>query len=55
MSDIHRLFKSGDSLVVAIPAHILRELNWQRNDFVRFEITEEDVVRILRVNDIPTP
>lgn len=51
MPDIHKIIKIGDSLAVIIPAHISRELNWQRGDFVRFEVTEEDVVRIIRFND----
>ena len=53
MQAIHRIIKIGNSLAVVIPAHILRELNLQRGDFVRFEVHDESAIRIIRFNDLP--
>lgn len=54
MQSIHRIIKIGDSLAVILPIHILRELNIQRGDLVRFEVYDDDTIHVIRFADIPS-
>lgn len=47
--EIRRIFKSGDSLVIALPRPMLRALNIRRNDNVCVEMLTADAITISKV------